>query len=103
MPASWTDVGPKDPFVEQSCGRAVARTEDPAGLVKVVGKLVKEIRPQCVNEIRPKYSKTQALKRVPRSGSRGKLGGLGLTDGISHANIRRNYIYIYAATFSIPN
>jgi hypothetical protein len=55
MPATWTDVGPKDPFVEQSGGRAVARTEDLLELVKMVEKLVKEIRPQCVNEIRPKY------------------------------------------------
>jgi hypothetical protein len=28
MPAVWTDVGPKDPFVEQACGRTLARTED---------------------------------------------------------------------------
>jgi hypothetical protein len=53
MPASWTDIGPKDPFVEQSCGRAIARTEDLVELVKIVGKSVKEIKPQNVNEIRP--------------------------------------------------
>jgi hypothetical protein len=46
MPASWTDIGPKDPFVEQSRGRAIARTEDLLDLVKAVGKAVKEIKPQ---------------------------------------------------------
>ena len=45
MPASWTDIGPKDPFLEQSRGRAIARTEDLLELVKVVGKTVKEIKP----------------------------------------------------------
>jgi hypothetical protein len=39
LPASWTDIGPKDPFVEQSRGRAVARTEDLLELVKVVKNL----------------------------------------------------------------
>ncbi len=53
MPAHWTDAGPKDPFVEQSGGRAVARTDDLLELVKIVEKFVKEIRPQCVNAIRP--------------------------------------------------
>jgi len=28
LPASWTDVGPKDPFVQQAQGRAIARFED---------------------------------------------------------------------------
>jgi hypothetical protein len=28
LPASWTDLGFKDPFVEQAQGRAIARTED---------------------------------------------------------------------------
>ena len=28
MPASWTDVGPSDPFVEQAQGRSLARLED---------------------------------------------------------------------------
>jgi hypothetical protein len=46
LPASWTDIGPKDPFVEQSRGRTIARTEDLLELVKVVGKAVKEIKPQ---------------------------------------------------------
>ncbi|MFA7335033.1 MAG: DUF5372 family protein [Kiritimatiellia bacterium] len=28
LPAAWTDAGPADPFVEQSGGRAIGRTED---------------------------------------------------------------------------
>ena len=28
LPASWTDAGPKDPFVEQAQGRAIARLKD---------------------------------------------------------------------------
>lgn len=28
LPAVWTDAGPKDPFVEQAQGRALARLED---------------------------------------------------------------------------
>src|SRR6266511_642193 len=28
FPANWTDVGPLDPFLEKSQGRAIARTED---------------------------------------------------------------------------
>ncbi len=36
LPASWTDVGPKDPFLEQAQGRAIARLEDLLGLVAVV-------------------------------------------------------------------
>lgn len=35
LPAAWTDVGPKDPFVEQAHGRAVARMEDLLALVKI--------------------------------------------------------------------
>jgi Family of unknown function (DUF5372) len=35
LPAAWTDVGPKDPFVEQAQGRAVARVEDLLELVKM--------------------------------------------------------------------
>lgn len=53
MPASWTDLGPKDPFVEQSQGRAVARVDDLLELVKMAEATVKEIKPQNVNEIRP--------------------------------------------------
>lgn len=46
MPAAWTDFGPKDPFVEQSQGRAVARVEDLLELVKLVEKSVKTITPR---------------------------------------------------------
>ena len=53
MPAAWTDVGPKDPFVEQSQGRAVARVDDLLELVKMAEASVKEIKPQSVNAIRP--------------------------------------------------
>ena len=35
MPAHWTDVGPIDPFVEQSQGRAIARVVDLLELVKL--------------------------------------------------------------------
>jgi hypothetical protein len=45
MPADWTDVGPKDPFVEQSQGRAIARVEDLLALVKMTANGVKEIKP----------------------------------------------------------
>ncbi len=46
FPASWTDLGPKDPFVEQARGRAIARVEDLVELAKMVGESVKEIKPQ---------------------------------------------------------
>jgi hypothetical protein len=36
FPASWTDVGPRDPFVEQARGRAVARTEDLLELTRLI-------------------------------------------------------------------
>ncbi len=45
MPAAWTDCGPKDPFVEQAQGRAVARVEDLLELVKMTASAVKEIKP----------------------------------------------------------
>lgn len=35
LPAAWTDVGPKDPFVEQAQGRAIARTEDLLALAEM--------------------------------------------------------------------
>lgn len=38
LPASWTDVRPLDPFVEQARGRAIARMEDLLGLAKMAGK-----------------------------------------------------------------
>jgi hypothetical protein len=46
MPASWTDAGPKDPFVEQSQGRAIARVEDLLELAKMAGGSVKENKPK---------------------------------------------------------
>ena len=36
LPASWTDAAPKDPFVEQARGRAVARLEDLLKLAEMV-------------------------------------------------------------------
>jgi hypothetical protein len=46
MPAAWTDLGPKDPFVEQSQGRAIARVEDLLELVKMTSGAVNEIKPK---------------------------------------------------------
>ena len=46
LPASWTDAGPKDPFVEQSQGRAIARVEDLLELSKLSNPSVNEIKPQ---------------------------------------------------------
>lgn len=45
LPASWTDVGPADPFVEQAQGRAIARLEDLLELTKLTALSVKEITP----------------------------------------------------------
>jgi hypothetical protein len=45
LPANWTDVGPKDPFVEQACGRAIARVEDLLELAAMTAAHVKEITP----------------------------------------------------------
>ena len=45
LPASWTDMGPQDPFVQQSEGRAIARVEDLLELVRVVSAAVKQITP----------------------------------------------------------
>ncbi|MFC1858058.1 DUF5372 family protein [Thermodesulfobacteriota bacterium] len=39
VPLDWTDIGPKDPFVVVSDGRALFRVEDLLGLVR----LIKEI------------------------------------------------------------
>ncbi len=51
LPASGTDVGPKDPFVEQADGRAIARTEDLLRLTDLIedlsSKSVKENKPQA--------------------------------------------------------
>ena len=45
LPASWTDLGPRDPFVEQSQGRAIARVEDLLELAQMTASHVKEITP----------------------------------------------------------
>jgi hypothetical protein len=41
LPASWTDVGPADPFVTIAAGRALFRYEDLLALVR----LLQEIKP----------------------------------------------------------
>ena len=41
VPAAWTDAGPKDPFVEQAQGRAVARVEDLLELAKMANQKCK--------------------------------------------------------------
>jgi hypothetical protein len=46
LPASWTDVGPRDPFVEQAEGRAIARIEDLLELTKMAAGDVNENKPQ---------------------------------------------------------
>ena len=46
LPASWTDAGPKDPFVEQAQGRAIARVEDLLELTRMIDGTVKEIKPK---------------------------------------------------------
>lgn len=53
FPASWTDAGPKDPFVEQAQGRAVARTEDLLKLVEVMAGCCKGNSTASVKSIRP--------------------------------------------------
>lgn len=45
VPASWTDVGPQDAFVELARGRAIARFEDLLDLVKITRGCVKENTP----------------------------------------------------------
>ncbi len=47
IPAAWTDVGAKDPFVEQAQGRAIARVEDLLELAKLIQSSVKPIKPQA--------------------------------------------------------
>lgn len=49
FPASWTDVGERDPFVELSQGRAMARGQDLLRLVE----LVEDLKAKSVNEIKP--------------------------------------------------
>jgi len=45
LPASWTDAGPQDPFIEQAQGRAIARVEDLLELVKMTSGAVNQIKP----------------------------------------------------------
>jgi hypothetical protein len=45
LPASWTDAGPLDPFIEQAQGRAIARVEDLLELAKMTSAPVKAIKP----------------------------------------------------------
>ena len=49
LPAAWTDLGPTDAFVEQSQGRAMARTTD----LLQLARLVDELRRRTVKEITP--------------------------------------------------
>jgi hypothetical protein len=49
FPASWTDVGEVDPFVELSKGRSMGRVEDLLRLVR----LVRDFQVESVNEIKP--------------------------------------------------
>jgi len=46
VPQSWTDAGPKDPFVEQACGRAIARMVDLLELTRMTESAVKQIMPE---------------------------------------------------------
>ena len=46
LPAAWTDLGPKDPFVDQAKGRAIARVEDLLELARITLERVKEITPK---------------------------------------------------------
>jgi len=45
LPTSWTDVGPRDPFVEQAQGRAIARFADLLEIARITANAVKEITP----------------------------------------------------------
>jgi len=49
FPASWTDAGPMDPFVEQSDGRAIARGQD----LLQLADMLQEIQERAVNENKP--------------------------------------------------
>jgi hypothetical protein len=50
FPASWTDVGERDPFVDLSAGRAMGRVQDLLRLVQ----LARDLKSGGVNEIKPK-------------------------------------------------
>jgi hypothetical protein len=41
LPASWTDAGPRDPFVQQAHGRAIARLEDLLKLAQMAAERCK--------------------------------------------------------------
>ena len=41
FPATWTDAGPKDAFIERAHGRAIARVEDLLALSKMTSGVVK--------------------------------------------------------------
>jgi len=45
LPASWTDAGPQDPFVEQAHGRAIARVQDLLELANMTWGRVKGNKP----------------------------------------------------------
>jgi hypothetical protein len=45
VPESWTDVGAKDPFVEQARGRAIARTVDLLEVARMAATTVKPNTP----------------------------------------------------------
>ena len=45
VPASWTDVGPQDAFVELAEGRAIARFDDLLELAKITRDAVKKNMP----------------------------------------------------------
>ena len=49
LPAGWTNLSPADAFVEQSQGRAIARTADLLQLTEMTA----EIRLRAVKEIMP--------------------------------------------------
>jgi uncharacterized protein DUF5372 len=49
LPAAWTDLGSADLFMEQSQGRAIARTAD----LLQLSELIAEIRSRAVKEITP--------------------------------------------------
>lgn len=49
LPASWTDVGEVDPFVELSQGRALGRVQELLRLARLVG----DLKTGAVNKIKP--------------------------------------------------
>ncbi len=53
FPASWTDAGPKDPFMEQAKGRALVRTEDLLKLVEIAAGICKVNCAAIVKQNRP--------------------------------------------------